>query len=63
MLENKRYLFDDITSCLLTGNCDPNECINKLADVIYNISFQLKGKTFVHKTGVFPKHITRKVSP
>ena len=46
----------------LTGNCDPNECINKLADVIYDISFQLKGKTFVHKT-VLPKNITRKVSP
>ena len=35
MLENKRYLFDEITSSLLTSNCDPNECINKLADVIY----------------------------
>jgi len=33
MLENKRHLFDDITSSLLTGNCDPNECINKLDDV------------------------------
>jgi len=60
MLENKRYLFDDITSSLLKGNRDPNECINELADVLYDISFQLKGKRLYIKLVYYQKILLEK---
>ena len=39
-------MFDEITNNLLHDNVDFDVCIERLSDLIYDISFQINGKTF-----------------
>ena len=43
-LENNRYLFDDVTDKLTSGEHDVNACIDTLSSIIYDISFNSFGK-------------------
>ena len=45
-LENNRYLFDDVTGKLTSGEHDVNACIDSLSNTIYDLSFNSFGKHF-----------------
>ena len=45
-LENNRYLFDDVTGKLTSGEHDVNACIDSFSNTIYDLSFNSFGKHF-----------------
>ena len=54
-LNSKKYLFDDISDKLTSGEIDINNYVNCFSDIVYNISFQCFGKTFSSKPRAFKK--------
>ena len=47
--------FDNIIQSFQNNEFDLNVCIDKMSDMIYDISYQLHGKSFSTKKGI-PKH-------
>ena len=46
LLEYDRHVFDKTTNNLVSDNDNVDICINRFADTVYDISYQLHGKTF-----------------
>ena len=45
-LQEKIHVFDEQCQLLSNGDIDINTCVNTFSNIIYDISFQTKGKTF-----------------
>ena len=55
-LNSKKFMFDDLSNKLLSGEYDINNYVNCFSNIIYDISFQCFGKTLSSKPRIVRKN-------